>query len=113
MNNLLIFLFLEGLNARKDAKSDEILRINRFFDENQIEAFLYDTFQKSSLELFESMRLYIERVIRFLLISSFLSVFFLVKGRDSFQLLRIRRESKMQAFRILRKSQQSAFSKQR
>lgn len=42
-------------------EKQENLGVSRFFDEKQIETFLYDTFQKTPLELFESLKIYIER----------------------------------------------------
>ena len=37
----------------------------RFFDDKHMEIFLYDAFQKDEFDIFESMKIYIERVILF------------------------------------------------
>ena len=38
-------------------------KVWKFFDEKQLEVYLYDSYQKDRFEIFESLKIYIERVI--------------------------------------------------
>lgn len=37
-------------------------KVWKFFDEKQLEVYLYDSYQKDQFEIFESLKIYIERV---------------------------------------------------
>ena len=38
-------------------------KVWKFFDEKQLEVYLYDSYQKDRFEIFESLKIYIERVL--------------------------------------------------
>jgi len=55
-------IFIVGLVKKFEQKGFTIDRVWKFFDQQQIEAYLYDPFQKDPFEIFESLKIYIERV---------------------------------------------------